>query len=51
VNAVTDVELMAAATTYLHPQQLTTLVVGDHAKVGESLGGLGLGPVEVLPVP
>ena len=51
VNAVTDVELMAAATTYLHPEQLTTLVVGDHAKVGESLGGLGLGPVEVLPVP
>jgi zinc protease len=50
VNAVTADELMAAAQTYLHPDRLTTLIVGDHAVIGESLNSLGFGPPEVFPV-
>jgi predicted Zn-dependent peptidase len=50
VNAVTADELIAAATNYLHPDRLTTLVVGDLATIADSLNSLGFGPPEVLPV-
>jgi predicted Zn-dependent peptidase len=48
-NAVTADEVVAAAQTYIHPERLTTLVVGDHAVIGESLNELGLGAPAVLP--
>jgi zinc protease len=51
VNGVTADELVNAATNYLHPDRLTTLIVGDHAAIAESLSSLGLGAPEVLPVP
>ena len=51
VNAVTADELVNAAKTYLHPDRLTTLIVGDHVAIGESLNSLGLGAPEVLPIP
>jgi zinc protease len=50
VNAVTADELIAAAANYLHPDRLTTLIVGDHAVIGESLNSLGFGPPAVLPI-
>lgn len=51
VNAVTAGELVDAARRYLDPSRLTTLIVGDHATIAESLATLGLGPPEVLPPP
>lgn len=50
-NAVTAEEVAAAAYRYLDPARVTTLIVGDHAKIGDSLASLDLGPAEVLPVP
>jgi zinc protease len=49
VNAVSAEDVVDAASRYLHPGRLTTLVVGDHATIGSSLEGLGLGPPQVLP--
>ena len=51
VNAVTADALVGAARNYLHPDRLTTLIVGDHATIGESLASLELGAAEVLPIP
>jgi len=50
-NAVSEAELVSAAARYLDPARLTTLVVGDHAVIAESLAALDMGPPEVLPVP
>jgi predicted Zn-dependent peptidase len=50
VNAIGADDVMRAADRYLHPDRMTTLVVGDHAVVGESLAALGLGAPAVLPL-
>ena len=50
-NTVTAEEVVSAASRYLDPSRLTTLVVGDHAAIGESLATLDLGSPEVLPIP
>jgi zinc protease len=49
VNAVSAEEVVDVARRYLDPGKLTTLIVGDHASVGESLSALGLGTPELLP--
>jgi len=49
VNAVSADEVVDVARRYLDPGKLTTLIVGDHASVGESLNALGLGTPELLP--
>ena len=50
VNAITAADVVRVAGRYLHPDELTTLIVGDHQAVGESLAGLGLGAPAVLPL-
>ncbi|MBW8869030.1 MAG: insulinase family protein, partial [Acidobacteria bacterium] len=50
VHAVTAEAVVAAAAQYLEPNRLTTLVVGDHAVIHESLHAIGLGEPEVLPL-
>jgi predicted Zn-dependent peptidase len=40
VNAVTADEVTRVASTYLDPNRLTTLVVGDHAAIADSLSKL-----------
>jgi predicted Zn-dependent peptidase len=40
VNAVTQDDVTRVAAAYLHPGRLTTLVVGDHAAIRESMSGL-----------
>jgi len=50
-NSVTADQVASAATRYLDPTRLTTLIVGDHATIGDSLAALDLGPPAVLPVP
>ena len=44
-------EVVSAASRYLDPSRLITLIVGDHATIAESLAALGLGPPEMLPIP
>jgi zinc protease len=48
-NAVTADDVTRAATQYLHPGRITTLVVGDHAQIEDSLRALDLGPPQLLP--
>ncbi|HEY6360259.1 MAG TPA: pitrilysin family protein [Vicinamibacterales bacterium] len=48
-NAVTTDDVTRVATQYLDPGRVTTLVVGDHAAIDESLRGLGLGEPQLLP--
>jgi zinc protease len=48
IAAVSADAVIAAASTYLDPSRLTTLVVGDYGAVGSSLEPLGLGPPQVL---
>jgi zinc protease len=50
VNVVTGADVASAAERYLDPARLTTLVVGDHSAIAESLAGLTAGAVEVLPL-
>ena len=50
-NGVSESELVSAAARYLDPSRLTTLIVGDHAAIAESLANLNIGTPEVLPVP
>lgn len=50
-NTVTAEQVASAASRYLDPARLTTLIVGDHAMIGDSLASLDLGPPEVLPIP
>jgi zinc protease len=49
VNAVTGDDITRVAAAYLDPGRLTTLVVGDHSVIAESLRGLGFGEPVVLP--
>jgi zinc protease len=48
-NAVTSADVTLAAAAYLDPKQWTTLIVGDHAAIGESLRTIGLGEALVIP--
>ena len=48
VNAVTAAEVTRAATRYLDPSRITTLVVGDHGAIADSMDALGLGAPHVL---
>lgn len=49
VNAVTSEEVTRVASTYLNPDRMTTLVVGDHAEVAEPLSRLLGDPVVLSP--
>lgn len=48
VNAVSADEVSRAAERHIDPAGATTLVVGDHGAIGESLGALGRGELQVL---
>jgi predicted Zn-dependent peptidase len=48
-NRVTAEQVVAAAARHLDPARLTTLIVGDHAAIGDSLRNLMLGQVRILP--
>ncbi len=49
VSAVSPDEVTQVAERHLHPDQLTTLIVGDHQALEPSLADLGLGAPVVLP--
>jgi predicted Zn-dependent peptidase len=49
VNAVSADDVMQAATRYLDTAKLSTVIVGDHSAIADSLGTLGLGTPSVLP--
>jgi predicted Zn-dependent peptidase len=49
VNAVTGDEVTRVAAAYLDPNRLTTLVVGDHAAIADSLSQLIGDPVIIAP--
>jgi predicted Zn-dependent peptidase len=49
VNAVSAGDVTAAAARYLDPAKLTTLIVGDHSAIAESLSTLGFDTIDVLP--
>jgi zinc protease len=49
VNAVTGSDVVRVAEGYLNPAKLTTLIVGDHSAIADSLHGLGFGEAEVIP--
>ncbi len=48
-NAVTAADVIRVAERHLDPTRLTTLIVGDHGAIGESLDALGMGDIRVLP--
>jgi predicted Zn-dependent peptidase len=50
VNAITSSDVTRVAEQYLDPSKLTTLIVGDHSAIADSLSGLGLGDAEVMPL-
>lgn len=50
VNAVTAGDVTEAARQFLDPSRMSTLIVGDHQAIGESLGKLNLGDPLVLPL-
>ena len=45
--SVTDKQVQQAARTYLQPEKLTVIGVGDQAKIAPQLSKLKLAPVEV----
>ena len=49
VERITPDDVMRAAERHLHPERLTTLIVGDLDAIGASLATLGLGEPVVLP--
>ena len=49
VHAVGAADVMRAAERYLDPTRMTTLVVGDHGAISESVRALGLGEPQLLP--
>jgi zinc protease len=50
VLAITAADVTRVAEQYLDPSKLTTLIVGDHSVIADSLHGLGLGDAEVMPI-
>jgi len=50
VNAVTVDDIQRVARTYLHPDQLSIVLVGDAAKFEKQLAGVGFGQFERIPV-
>jgi zinc protease len=50
VNAITAQDVTRAAGQYLVPERLTTLIVGDHSAIAESLATLGFERIDVLPM-
>jgi zinc protease len=48
VNAVTARDVVRVAETYLSTSKLTTLIVGDHSAIADSLNALGWGAPTVL---
>lgn len=51
LEAVTLDEVAAAARRYLDPERMATVIVGDQDRVGEALGGLGLGAAQTVTPP
>ena len=49
IQGVTAADVQRVARQYLQPERMVSVVVGDRAKVEESLKALGVGPVEVRP--
>jgi predicted Zn-dependent peptidase len=49
-NAVGEDDVTRAAARYLDPARLSTLIVGDHSAIADSLTTLGLGTLRVLPL-
>jgi zinc protease len=49
VNAVTAHDVVRVATEYLSASKLTTLIVGDHSVIADSLHALGWGAPVILP--
>jgi zinc protease len=50
VNAIGGDDVTRAAAKYLDPAKLSTLIVGDHSAIADSLPALGLGSPSVLPL-
>jgi predicted Zn-dependent peptidase len=50
VTAVMGSDVTRVAAQYLDPAKLTTLIVGDHSAIADSLPSLGLGDAQVLPI-
>jgi predicted Zn-dependent peptidase len=50
VSGVTEAQVRDVADRYLDPSRMTTLIVGDHAVIGDALPSLGLGAPTILPV-
>jgi predicted Zn-dependent peptidase len=49
VNAIGQDDVTRAAARYLMPAKMSTLIVGDHSAIADSLSTLGLGMPSVLP--
>jgi len=49
VNAIGEDDVTRAAMQYLVPEKMSTLIVGDHSAIADSLDTLGLGTPRVLP--
>jgi zinc protease len=47
ILAVTAADVLRVAREHLQPERMVSVVVGDRAKVEDSLKALGIGPVEV----
>ena len=50
VNGITAADVTRVAGQYLDPARTTTLIVGDHSVIADSLRGLGLGDPTVVPL-
>ena len=50
VNAVTPDDIQRVAKTYLHPDQLSIVLVGDASRFERQLGGVGFSQYERIPV-
>jgi zinc protease len=50
VNRITSADVTRVAEQYLDPPKLTTLIVGDHSAIADSLPGLGLGDAQIMPI-
>jgi predicted Zn-dependent peptidase len=49
VNAIQADDVTRVAQRYLDPSRMTTLIVGDHQAIADSIRALGLGEPQVLP--